>query len=97
MAGTSGKPADELVSEALRGKKYTERWRFGLAQVRRMLSVRDGEVLAEDNMPSSPGFAFLKNRTRHELLALEQRYERALKRHANAQRAAVTALGEGGP
>lgn len=33
LAGTSSMPAEELVSEVLRGKKYTERSRFGLAQV----------------------------------------------------------------
>ena len=97
LAGTSGKPAEELVSEALRGKKYTERWRFGLAQIKRKLSMRDGEVPAEGDGLASPGFAFPKNKTRDELLAPEQRYERALKRHANAQRAAVTAIGDGGP
>jgi hypothetical protein len=95
LAGACGKPAEELVSEVLRAKKYTERWRFGLAQVKRELSVRDGEVPAEDIL-SLPGFAFLKNKTRDELLALEQRHERALKRFEDAQRAAVTVLGEGG-
>ena len=39
LVGASGKPAEELVSEVLRAKKYTERWRFGLAQVKRELSV----------------------------------------------------------
>jgi ClpX C4-type zinc finger/Glyoxalase superfamily protein len=96
MAGASGKPAEELVSEVLRGKKYTERWRLAVAQVRRELSVRDGEVPAEHNMPLSPGFAFLKNKTEDELLLLERRYERALTRYEYAQRGVVTVLSEGG-
>jgi hypothetical protein len=94
LAGASGKPAEELVSEVLRGKKYTERWRLGLAQVRRALSVRDGEVLTRDDVLASPAFAYLKNKTRNELLTLEQRHERALKRYEDAQRTAVSVISE---
>jgi hypothetical protein len=36
----------------------------------------------------------LKNKTRNELLTLEQRHERALKRYEDAQRTAVSVIRE---
>jgi hypothetical protein len=94
FAGASGKPAEELVSEVLRGKKYTERWRVALGQIKRTLSMRGGEVLTGDDVLASPAFAYLKNKTRNELLTLEQRHERALKRYEDAQRTAVSVIRE---
>jgi hypothetical protein len=94
LTGAHGKPAEELVSEVLRAKKHTERWRVALGQIKRTLSMRDGEVLAGDEVLTSPAFAYLKNKTRNELLTLEQRHERALKRYEDAQRTAVSVISE---
>ena len=96
LADARGKPAEELVSDVLRAKKYTDRWRFALGQIKRKLSMRDGEVPAEGDVLASPGFAYLKSKTRDELLALEQRHERALKQYEDAQRTAVTVISERG-
>ena len=96
LADARGKPAEELVSDVLRAKKYTDRWRFALGQIKRKLSMRDGEVPAEGDILASPGFAYLKNKTRDELLALEQRHERALKQYEDAQRTAVTVISDRG-
>jgi hypothetical protein len=96
LADVHGKPTEELVSDVLRAKKHTERWRFILAQIKRKLSMRDGEVPVAGDVLASPGFAFLKNKTRDELLALEQRHERALERYEDAQRTAVTVISERG-
>jgi hypothetical protein len=92
LADAHGKPAEELVSDVLRAKKYTERWRFALVQIKRKLSMRDSEVPAEGDVLASPAFAYLKSKTRDELLALEQRHERALERFEDAQRTAVTTI-----
>ena len=50
LAGVRGKPAEELVSAVLRAKKYTERWRFILEQIKRKLSMPEGEVPAEGDV-----------------------------------------------
>jgi hypothetical protein len=45
LTSAHGKPAEELVSEVLRAKKHTERWRVALGQIKRTLSMRGGECL----------------------------------------------------
>src|SRR5215470_17668102 len=82
----------QLMSDVERAKKHVERWRLTLQQVKRKLSMRDDEVPAEGDVLASPGFAFLKNKTRNELLAIQQHHERALKRYENVQRIAATVL-----
>jgi hypothetical protein len=94
LTGAHGKPAEELVSEVLRAKKHTERWRLALGQIKRTLSMRGDEVLTGDDVLASPAFAYLKNKTRNELRTLEQRHERALKRYEDAQRTAVSVISE---
>ena len=96
VADLRGKSAEELVSNVLRAKKHVERWRFALEQIRRKLSMRAGEVPAAGDVLASPSFAYLRNKTRDELLALEQRHERALNGYADAQRSAATLIGEDG-
>jgi len=45
---------------------------------------------------TSPSFAYLKNKSSDDLLALAQQHERALKRYEDAQRIAATVPGERG-
>jgi hypothetical protein len=96
VADLRGKSAEELVSNVLRAKKHVERWRLALEQIKRKLSMKNGEVPAEGDVLASPGFAYLRNKTRDELVALEQRHERALKGYEDAQRSAATLIGEDG-
>jgi hypothetical protein len=96
VADLRGKRAEELVSNVLRAKKHVERWRLALEQIKRKLSMKNGEVPAEGDVLASPRFAYLKNKTRDELVALEQRHERALKGYEGAQRSAATLIGEDG-
>jgi hypothetical protein len=96
VADLRGKRAEELVSNVLRAKKHVERWRLALEQIKRKLSMKNGEVPAEGDVLASPRFAYLKNKTRDELVALEQRHERALKGYEDAQRSAATLIGEDG-
>jgi hypothetical protein len=80
----------------LRAKKHVERWRLALEQIKRKLSMKNGEVPAEGDVLASPRFAYLRNKTRDELVALEQRNERALKGYEDARRSAATLIGEDG-
>jgi hypothetical protein len=91
------KSTEQLMSDVERAKKHVERWRLALQQIKRKLSLRDGDVPAEGDVLASPGFAYLKNKTRNDLLALQQHHERALKRYEDAQRIAATVIGERGP
>jgi hypothetical protein len=96
VADLRGKSAEELVSNVLRAKKHVERWRLALEQIKRKLSMKNGEVPAEGDVLASPRFAYLRNKTRDELVALEQRNERALKGYEDARRSAATLIGEDG-
>jgi ClpX C4-type zinc finger/Glyoxalase superfamily protein len=91
------KSTEQLMSDVERAKKHVERWRLALQQIKRKLSMRDGEVPAEGDVLASPGFAYLKNKTRNDLLALQQHHERALKGYEDAQRIAATVISERGP
>jgi hypothetical protein len=55
-------------------------------------------VLAERDVPenvlTSPGYAFLKNKTTEDLLALQQHAEREVKRYEDVERIAATVLAE---
>jgi hypothetical protein len=89
-----GKSTEQLMSDVERAKKHVERRRIALQQIKRKLSMRDGEVPAEGDILASPGFAYLKNLTREKLLTLQQNHERALKRYEAANRITATVIGE---
>jgi ClpX C4-type zinc finger/Glyoxalase superfamily protein len=96
FANVRGKSTEQLISDVVRANKHVERWRLNLEQIERKLSMRDGEVPAEGDVLASPGFAYLKNKTKEELLALQQHHERALKRYEDAQCITATVIGERG-
>jgi hypothetical protein len=96
FAHVRGKSNEQLISDVARADKHVERWRLTLEQIKRKLSMRDGEVPAEGDVLASPGFAYLKNKTKDELLALAQHHERTLKRYEDAQRITATVIGERG-
>ena len=93
-----GKSTEQLAPYVERGKKGAGHWRLGLQHIKRILAVRDGDVLAERDVPgnvlASPGYAFLKNKTTEDLLALQQHAERELKRYEDVERIAATVLAE---
>jgi len=93
-----GKSTEELALHVQRGKKGAGHWRLGLQHIKRILAVRDGDVLAERDVPgnvlASPGYAFLRNKTTEDLLALQQHAERELKRYEDVERIAMTVLAE---
>ena len=96
LAHERRKSTEQLMSDVERARKHVERWRLTLEQVKRKLAMRDGEVPAAGDALASPGFAYLKNKTRDGLLALAQHHERALQRYEIAQRIAESVLGERG-
>jgi hypothetical protein len=85
---------EQLMSDVERAKRHAGRWRLALEQIKRKLSMPDGEVLMAGDVLASPRFAYLKNKSSDDLLALAQQHERALKRYEDAQRIAVTVPGE---
>jgi hypothetical protein len=91
-----GKSTEQLMSDLERANRGAERCRRELHQIKRMLSMRDGEVPAAGDVLASPGFAFLKHKTKEEIAAILQHHERALKRYEDAQRIAATVLSERG-
>jgi hypothetical protein len=88
-------PSTELImSDVERAKRHVARWRLALEQIKRKLSMRDDEVPMAGDLLASPGFAYLKNKSSDDLLALAQQHERALKRYEEAQRIVATDPGE---
>jgi ClpX C4-type zinc finger/Glyoxalase superfamily protein len=87
---------EQLMSDVERAKRHVGRWRLALEQIKRKLSMRKGEVLMAGDVLASPSFAYLRNKSSDELLALAQQHDRALKRYEDAQRIAATVPGERG-
>jgi hypothetical protein len=96
LAHERKKSTEQVMSGMERARKHVERWRFTLEQLKRKLAMREGEVPAAGDILASPGFAYLKNKTRDDLLALQQHHERALQRYEDVQRIAASVLGERG-
>ncbi|MDQ0471314.1 ClpX C4-type zinc finger protein [Labrys wisconsinensis] len=84
---------EELAHYVERGRKGVERNRLTLQGTQRKLALRDGEVPADDDILALPRLAYLKTRTREELLALQQAAQFQLSRHEEALRLATAALG----
>jgi hypothetical protein len=96
FAYVRGKSTEQLTIDVGRARKRVEHWRLTLEQINRKLSMRDGEVAPEGDVLASPRFAYLKNKTRDNLLAFQQHHERALMRYENALRITTTVLDERG-
>lgn len=86
---------EDVASCVERSKNGVERQRLHLQRVQRILAMRSGETPAAGL--ASPEFAYLRNKTREDLLALEQYAQRDLKRYEDTLRIATTVLGTRGP
>lgn len=84
---------EELAHYVERGRKGVERTQRTLQGIQRRLSVRDDEVPDDDDILSSPRLAYLKGKTREELVGLQQIAQFQLDRYEDALRLARTALG----
>ena len=58
--------------------------------------TRDDDVVPETDVLATPRFAFLRSRTKEDLLAFQHHLERRLKRYEDAQPIVATAVGERG-
>jgi len=88
-----GLSTEELAHYVERGRKGVERHRLTLQGTQRKLALRDGDVPAADDILAQPRLAYLKTRTREELVALQQVAQFQLSRHEEALRLATAALG----
>jgi hypothetical protein len=105
----TGDPTSATVSEAVRGvssaelEAVLERGKKGLARnrralqgIERRLALREGEDPRDDALLALPELAYLKNKSRDELLALRQTAEVQLERYAEGLRIATRVLAERG-
>ena len=96
LAYLRGKSTDQLTLYVERRRKGAERWRLELQQTRRILAMRDDEVVPETDVLATPRFAFLKSRTKEDLLAFQHQLERRLRRYEDAQPLVATVVSERG-
>jgi len=91
-----GTSSEELAECAEYGRKGVERSRFMLQAIERRLAMREGDDPARDAILASPGFAFLRGKSRAELLTLQQNSRNELRRYDEALRIATTVIAERG-
>ena len=84
---------EELARYVERGRKGVERNQLTLRAIERRLAVRDGEATPKDDILALPRFSYLRNKTREELVTLQQIARHQLSRYEDALRLAMTALG----
>jgi hypothetical protein len=87
-------PTGELAYYTERGRKVIERNRLALHGIQRKLAMRDAEVPADGDILALPRFAYLKDKTPKDLLALQEHTQRKLKRYDDALRIMAAVLGE---
>jgi ClpX C4-type zinc finger/Glyoxalase superfamily protein len=85
---------EEVAAYVESTKRFAERNRLALDCTRRKLALGDDEVPAADDVLASPRFAYLNQKTRKELLTLQQQAQLALKRYEVALRIGTTVLAE---
>jgi hypothetical protein len=90
-----GRPTEDLASFVERSKQFGERNHLIVQSVRRKLVPPHGEDLQEDDVLFSlSNSAYLKYKSREELVALQQGAERAVKRADDAMRLGMRVLDE---
>jgi hypothetical protein len=91
-----GLSSEELKDALEQGKRGVERNRRALQSIERRLATREDEGLRDDDLLSLPELAYLKNKSRDELLALQQTAQVQLKRYEEGMRIAASVLMERG-
>jgi hypothetical protein len=84
---------EELAHYVERGRIGVERNRLALKAIAQKLAMREGEMPRSDDLLALPRFYYLKNKTRDDVVALQQSAQQQLKRYEDALRVAVAALG----
>lgn len=75
---------EELAKYAKYSRKAAERSRFMLQAIERRLALRKGDDPMRDAILALPGLAFLQDKPRAELLALQRNSQNELKRYEEA-------------
>jgi len=91
-----GVSREELENILERGKKGVARSRRALQFIERRLAMREGEDPRGDDLLAMPELAYLKNKSRDELLALQQTAQVQLKRYEEGLRIATSVLAQRG-
>jgi hypothetical protein len=91
-----GASNDELQDVLERGRRGVARQRRALQGIEQRLAMRPSEVPRDDDLLALPALAYLKNKSRDELLALQQATQVDLKRYEDGLRIAMTVLVERG-
>jgi hypothetical protein len=96
LAYLRGKSTDQLARFVEGHQNWAQLWRLELEQTKRLLAMRDNEVVPETDVLATPRFARLKYRTKQDHLAAQHKLERLLKQYEDAQPIVATVLGERG-
>jgi len=89
-------PTEEVAYYVERGRKGIERSRLALHCIQRRLAMPKGEAPADGDILTMPRFVYLRDKTREDLLALQEQTQHELKWYQAALRIAATVLGERG-
>ena len=89
-AGTM--PTEDLAHYVERGRKGAERNRLTLRAIERRIAMADEELTVKDDILALPRFMYLRNKTRDELVTLEQIARHQLTRYEDALHLAMKAL-----
>jgi hypothetical protein len=84
---------EELAHYVERGRKGVQRNQLTLKGIERKLAMRDGEMPTREDVLALPRFAYLRNKSREEVLALQETARLDLSRFEDALRLATAALG----
>jgi len=88
--------SEELTEALERGKKGVERNRRALQAIGRRLAMRESEDLHGDDLLALPELAYLRNKSRDELVALQRTAQVQLNPYEEGVRIASTVLAERG-
>lgn len=92
MEGDRTMSTEELAHYVERGRKGVQRNQLTLKGIERKLAMRDGEIPASDDLLALTRFAYLKNKSREEVVALQETARLELSRFEDALRLATAAL-----
>jgi hypothetical protein len=95
-AHLGGQSTEEVVAFVERSRRRAQRYRVALRLIEEVLAMREGAALVDGDVLAAPRFSRWKDMSREELAADRERVERQVKRHEQALRLGVTALGARG-
>jgi hypothetical protein len=84
---------EELAHYLERGRLGVDRNRLILDAITQKLAMREGETTRPGDLLAAARFNYLKNKTREELVVLQQSTQQRLERYEDVLRIATTALG----